>query len=319
MDNKKEILEAGNEGIKGLMEAITSKVSSTQYNKSKEMISNLSKNLKDSIVGSIQEKSERAADFIHSLKKDKIRNLERLLSVTKKDLMVSNKKNYIYNTGAGRMVIIDRDIWGEPCTVTVKDSTKVVVRVVKFFKDYPYLFPVFNEKNLNGDIIFMDEGEIWYRNKDDATLVLFKNEKSDFLNVSLKKVKGLNNKALLNYLECCKMLYLEKTLNDILVIERKIKIEDMVRVRREYTIYKNPDNTYTVLLFDECKNLCDEFTLRKLPGLSEEGWDVLFSNDIVEYIKSKGYSFDNFRQDSGHIEYWQEIGSKRVCVMRCKI
>jgi len=37
--------------------------------------------------------------------------------------------------------------------------------MVKFFKDYPYLFPVFNEKNLNGDIIYMNDGEIWYREK----------------------------------------------------------------------------------------------------------------------------------------------------------
>jgi len=73
------------------------------------------------------------------------------------------------------------------------------------------------------------------------------------------------------------------------------------------------------MLFDQFKNLCDEFTLRKLPNLSEAALDVLFSLDIVEYVKSKGYAFENFKQDDDYIEYWQEIGSKRVCVMRCKI
>lgn len=312
MDNKKEVLDTGNEGVKGLMETIASKVSVDQ---SKEVLSNL----KDSIVDNIHERSERAASFIHSLKKDKIRNLERLLDVTKKDLKKSDKKNYIYITDAGRMVVVDRDMWGEPCTVTVKEGNRVILRLVKFFKDYPYLFPVFNEKNLNGDIIFMDDGEIWYRDRDIATLVLFKNEKPDFLTINLDKVKALKEKELLKYLENCKILYLEKRLNDLLLVERKISIEDIVRVRPGYAIYKNSEKTYTVLLFDQFKALCDEFTLRKLPNLSEAALDVLFTLDIVEYIKSKEYSFEGFKQDNDYIEYWQEIGSKRVCVMRYKI
>ncbi|HHV29420.1 hypothetical protein [Acetivibrio mesophilus] len=312
MDNKKEVLDTGNEGVKGLMETIASKVSVDQ---SKEMLSNL----KDSIVDNIHERTERAASFINSLKKDKIRNLERLLDVTRKELKKSDKKNYIYITDAGRMVVIDRDMWGEPCTVTVKEGNRVMLRLVKFFNDYPYLFPVFNEKNLNGEIIFMTDGEIWYRDKDVATLVLFKNDKPDFLTINLEKVKGYKEKDLLKYLENCKILYLEKRLNDLLLVERKIAIEDIVRVRPGYAIYKNSERTFTILLFDQLKALCDEFTLRKLPNLSEEALDVLFTLDIVEYIKSKGYAFENFKQDNDHIEYWQEIGSKRVCVMRYKI
>lgn len=312
MDNKKEVLDTGNEGVKGLMETIASKVSVDQ---SKEMLSNL----KDSIVDNIHERTERAASFINSLKKDKIRNLERLLDVTRKELKKSDKKNYIYITDAGRMVVIDRDMWGEPCTVTVKEGNRVMLRLVKFFNDYPYLFPVFNEKNLNGEIIFMTDGEIWYRDKDVATLVLFKNDKPDFLTINLEKVKGYKEKDLLKYLENCKILYLEKRLNDLLLVERKIAIEDIVRVRPGYAIYKNSERTFTILLFNQLKALCDEFTLRKLPNLSEEALDVLFTLDIVEYIKSKGYAFENFKQDNDHIEYWQEIGSKRVCVMRYKI
>ena len=58
----------------------------------KEIFSSLSKNLKDSI----HDTSEKAADFINSLKKDKIRSLEKLLNVDKKDLMTSNKKKALY-------------------------------------------------------------------------------------------------------------------------------------------------------------------------------------------------------------------------------
>jgi len=156
------------------METITSKISVDQ---SKEILSNL----KDSIVENIHERRERATSFINSLKKDKIRNLERLLDVTKRDLKKADKKNYIYITEAGRMVVVDRDMWGDPCTVTIKEGNKVFLRMVKFFKDYPYLFPVFNEKNLNGDIIYMNDGEIWYRDKDVATLVLLKTRNRIFL------------------------------------------------------------------------------------------------------------------------------------------
>jgi len=47
--------------------------------------------------------------------------------------------------------------------------------MVKFFKDYPYLSRC-SMKDLNGDIIYMNDGEIWYRDKDVATLVLLKRE-----------------------------------------------------------------------------------------------------------------------------------------------
>jgi len=86
MDNKKEVLSTGNEGVKNLMETITSKISVDQ---SKEILSNL----KDSIVENIHERRERATSFINSLKKDKIRNLERLLDVTKREEL------YLYYRG----------------------------------------------------------------------------------------------------------------------------------------------------------------------------------------------------------------------------
>jgi hypothetical protein len=310
LDNKKEVLSTtGNESAKGLFDLVSSKI---PVNQGKEMLTDL----KDNIVDNIHDKSKRAASFIHSLKRDKIRNLERLLDVSRKDLKKSDKKTYIYMTDAGRTVIVDRDIWGEPCTITVKEANKVVIRLVKFFNDYPYLFPVFNEKSLTGDIIFMDEDEIWYRDKDEATLVLFKNDVPDFLSIKLNNVKGFNEKQLLKYLDNCKMLYLEKKLNNLLLVERKIGIENIVTIRKGYVIYK--DTEYTVLLFDNLKNLFDEFTLRKIPDLSERAMDVLFSEDIVEYVKSKDYSFENFKQDGDYLEYWQNIGNTRVCVMRCR-
>ncbi len=306
----------GTEGVKELVEAMASKVSS---GKGTGVITNISKNLKDSIVESIQDKQERVASFLHSLKKDKIRNLEKLLDVNKKDLMVSSKKNYIYGNPTGKMVIVDRDIWGEPCNVTIKENNKVTVKVIKFFEDIPYVFPVFNEKNVTGIIIHIDRSQIWYKNRDEVTIVLFRSNEPDFIQVSLKKCKGLNDDDLKNYIENSKILYFDKKLKDLLIEDKNVKIENVVIIRPGYTIYKNADRTYTIILFNEFKELCGELNLFRLPKMEVEAWDVLFSKDIVKYINEKGYSFDNFKQDNNYIEYWEEVGSKNVCVMRCKI
>ncbi|MDQ2085489.1 hypothetical protein RBH29_03460 [Herbivorax sp. ANBcel31] len=314
MDNKKEALNSASEGMKGLVDIISSKVSSGQ-SQGKELFSSLSKNLK----GSISDKSERAADFINSLKKDKIRNLERLLKVDKKDLMASNKKNFIYNNESGKMIIVEKDIWGDPSTVTIKDSNKVELRTVKFFKNRPYLFPPFSEKKINGEIVFINEKEIWYRNKNDVTVVLFDDETPDFLNINLKEVKGLKEKDVLSYIEKYKMLYVDKKLNNLLITERKIEIDDIFKIRSRYTIYKNDNGDYKVLLFDEFKTLEKELVIKKIPELSETAMALLFSKDIVEYIISKGYAFENFKQSGNYIEYWQDIGSNKICVMRVKI
>ncbi len=291
-----------------------------QSEKGKEGISAFPKNLKDNILDSIHQNSDKATNFLNSLKKDKIRNLERVLNIDKKDLAFSNKKNYIYCTESGRMVIIDRDIWGEPFTVTVKEATEVGIRRVMFFDNEPFLFPIFNEKNLSGEVIHMDENEIWYLNKDEATIVLFRNDKPEFLKVSLKNFKNINNKkALHTYLDSYRTLYIDKKLHELIIEDRNIAIEDIVKIRAGYAVYKNTSRTYKVMLFNEFRELYDEYTFSKLPSVKEEGWDVLFSKDIVEYVKANNYSFENFRQDEGHIEYWQNIGSKRACVLRCKI
>ena len=314
MNNKKEALNSMNESMRSLVDIISSKLSSGQT-QGKELFSSLSKNLKDSIY----DKSEKATDFINSLKKDKIRSLEKLLNLDKKDLMASNKKSFIYSNESGKMVIIEKDIWGDPCTVTIKDSNKVELKMVKFFKNHPYLFPPFSEKKINGEIIFMREKEIWYRDKDDVIVVLFEDETPNLLNISLKEAENLKEKDVLSYIEKRKKLYIDDKLRGLLMDERQIHINDIYEISSGYTIYKNADGNYTVLLFDEFKALYKELVIRKIPNLSERAMALIFSKDIVEYIISKGYAFENFKQSSDHIEYWQDIGSNKVCVMRVKI
>jgi len=65
---------------------------------------------------------------------------------------------------------------------------------------------------LNGDIIYMNDGEIWYRDKDVATLVLFKNEKPDFLTINLDKVKAFRKMSCSNILKIAKSFILKRNL-----------------------------------------------------------------------------------------------------------
>lgn len=308
------------DSVKGLVDMISSTVSSVQYEKSKEMISNISKSLKDNITGNLQQGTDRPSGFLHSPKKMKLRNLEALLNIDKKDLIVASKVNYVYCTDFGKVVIVDKDANGEPHTVTIKDCDNITVKYAKFTGDRAFLYPKFNEKGLPDEIIYMDSDQIWYMGNNEAILVMFQEDVPDFLIVNLKDFKNIKNtKALLNYLDCCKTLYLDKNLSDLLLEERKVNRNDIIRIRPHYALYMESSNIYKVLLLDEEKNVCNEFSLHDLPNVNEEAWDVLFSNDLYEYVKANDYSFNNFRQDNDHIEYWQNIGSKRVCVMRCKI
>ncbi|TYQ14670.1 UNVERIFIED_CONTAM: hypothetical protein Cloal_1032 [Acetivibrio alkalicellulosi] len=321
IEKKKEgvVSKEVSEGIKGLMDIISSKVSTIQYERSKQKITEFSKNLKYRLAGNFQQNPGVKVNLIQYLKNHKLRRLEKILDIQKRDLIVSSKINYMYCTDTGKVVIIDKDIGGEPCTITIKNAKQVVLKCVKFYKDQPFVFPMFNEKNLKGDIIYVDTNEIWYVDKTEATLVLFRNNQPEYLNIDLKKFQNSKSyKELTNHLNNYKMLYLDKELNNLLTDERKIKIDDIVKISSSYVIYRENED-FRVLLFDEQRNLFNEILMHKLPNVNEEAWDILFTKEIYEYIIENGYSFDNFRQDDDCIEYCQDIGSKKVCVMRCKI
>jgi hypothetical protein len=228
--------------------------------------------------------------------------------------------NYVYCTDLGKVIVVDKGPDGIPKTVTIKTSDSVTIKSVKFNNDNPFLYPKFNENDLPKDIIYMDEEEIWYIGDNEAILLLFKNDNLEYLKINLNEVKlNRNSKALLNYLECYKILHQDKRLSNLLLEERKITLDNIIRLRPHYALYKENNKSYRVLLFDKAKNISNEFSIQELPNVNAEAWDVLFSNEIYEYVKSNGYSFDNFRQANDHIEYWQNIGSNKVCVLRCKI
>ncbi|GAE88384.1 hypothetical protein [Acetivibrio straminisolvens] len=313
------IKEVGN-SIKGLMDIISSKVSSLQNEKAKGSNLNLSKGLKDNITENTSQNSEKPTGLLYSLKKARLKNLEDILNLDKKDLVVSSKFNYVYCTDFGKVVIIDKDSEGHAKTVTIKEADNISVKTIKFHNAHPFLYPKYDERSLPGQIIHMSKNEIWYMADSEAIIVTFHNDSPNFLKISLGNLKQPSNiKAVLNYIECHKFLYQNNKIKTLLLEERKVNTDDIIRVQSHYALYKEDSSIYRVLLFDELKNVSNEFTLTELPNVNEEAWDVLFTNDIFEYVKENGYSFSNFRQDNDYIEYWQNIGSKSVCVMRCKI
>jgi hypothetical protein len=289
------------------------------YEKSKGFVLNVSKNIKENLRYSVQNNSELISDMIHNLKKVKLRQLEILLKIDKKEMINATKKSFIYSNESGRIYIIDKDMWGEPVSVTIKERQNVTTKCVKFLGDQPFLYPMFNEKNINGEIVNLTENEIWYLNKLDATIIIFKNNTPTFLQIDQKDMpKTTIKEDLIKHLEIVKMLYQNETLNNLLLIEKKFQKEFIFEIHATYVIY-NESNQYRVLLLDEFTQVTDEFLLKKLPPISRKGRELLFSKEIYNYVIENKYSFENFTESSDHLEYWQQIGQNRACVLRLQI
>ncbi|MCX7748103.1 MAG: hypothetical protein N2645_14645 [Clostridia bacterium] len=292
---------------------------SKKYKIDKESITQISQNLKSSIMKSIEKKPQQINDLISSLKKHKIRDLEKLLRVDKSQMIVSNRKNYIYRSDSGKMVIVDRDMWGDPCNVTIKENNHVIVKCIKFFEDKPYIFPLFNEKNVKGRVINMDANQIWYQDNNTVCVVTFKGTDAVFTNIQIDTLKNISKENLFSYIHNYISVNKNKKLAE-LVKGKGIRIEDIEKVRKSYVIGKlSGKSGYRVVMFDEEYTATNDFNIKGIPSVSDDGLDILFSEEILNYINANNYSFENFKQNDDHIEYWQQIGQKNVCVMRYKV
>jgi len=315
MDTKKVALKGS---FENLMSRINSKDGDSSINAGKKAISDLSKNIKSGISKSIEGKPQQISDLIKSLKNEKIKNLEKVLKVEKSQLIVSNRKNRIYRNDAGYMYIVDKDVWGEPATVTIKDDKKVVVRCVKYLKDQPYLFPVFNEKNVNGTIFFMSKDEIWYKDDNTVIVVAFKGEVASLTKIKISNMKTMSQPKLHEYINNFKIINKNKKLHE-LVKEKDLRIDDVLIVRNSCIIGKDSKDTLKAYLFNNEYVVHDEIPLRVLPSIEPAAYDILFSSEVLEYIRANNYSIENFKQNGEYIEYWSRIGQNEMCVMRYKV
>jgi len=313
MDTKKVLLKGS---FGNLLNRINLKDGDDKINKSK--FSDLSNNIKSGIVKSIENKPKQISELIKSFKHEKIKNLEKLLKVERSQLIVSNSKNRIYRTEAGYMYIIDKDVWGEPVSVTIKDDKKVIIRKIKYLNNKPYLFPVFNEKNISGIIIYMNQHEIWYQDDNLITVVSFKGEVADFAKIKVANIKSLSREKLFEYINNYKIVCKNKKLQEI-VKEKDLRIDDFLIITNKYIVGKDSKNYIKAYLFDNEYVIYDEIPLRVLPQIEPAAYDVLFSEDVLNYIRANNYNIEDFKQNGDYIEYWQNIGDKKMCVMRYKI
>ncbi|KNY26875.1 hypothetical protein [Pseudobacteroides cellulosolvens] len=315
MDTKKVLLKGS---FGNLLNRINFKDGDDKINKGKGTISDLSNNIKSGIVKNIENKPKQISELIKSLKHEKIKNLEKLLKVEKSQLIVSNRKNRIYRTEVGYMYIIDKDVWGEPVSVTVKDDKKVVVRTIKYLNDQPYLFPVFNEKNVSGIIIHMTQQEIWYQDDNIVIVVSFKGETSDITKIKIANIKSLSRNKLHEYINNYKAVGKNKKLQEI-VKEKDLRIDDVLIVTNKYIIGKDSKNFIKAYLFNNEYTIYDEIPLRVLPQIEPLAYDILFSEEVLDYIRANKYNIEDFTQNGDFIEYWQKIGDRKMCVLRYKI
>ncbi|HOV24890.1 MAG TPA: hypothetical protein PK566_00825 [Pseudobacteroides sp.] len=315
MDTKKVLLKGS---FGNLLNRINLKDGDDKINKGKNTFSDLSNNIKSGIVKSIENKPKQISELIKSFKHEKIKNLEKLLKVERNQLIVSNRKNRIYRTEAGYMYIIDKDVWGEPVSVTIKDDKKVIIRKIKYLNNKPYLFPVFNEKNISGIIIHMNQHEIWYQDDNLITVVSFKGESSDIAKIKVANIKSLSREKLFEYINNYKIVCKNKKLQEI-VKEKDLRIDDFLIITNKYIVGKDSKNFIKAYLFDNEYTIYDEIPLRVLPQIEPAAYDVLFSQDVLSYIRANKYNIEDFKQNGEYIEYWQNIGDTKMCVMRYKI
>jgi hypothetical protein len=315
MDTKKVLLKGS---FGNLLNRINLKDGDDKINKGKSAISDLSNNIKSGIVKNIENKPKQISELIKSFKHEKIKNLEKVLRVEKSQLIVSNRKNRIYRTEAGYMYIVDKDVWGEPVSVTIKDDKKAVIRTIKYLNNQPYLFPVFNEKNISGTIINISQHEIWYQDDNLIAVVSFKGEASDITKIKIANSKSMDRNKLHEYINNYKVVSKNKKLQEI-VKEKDLKIDDFLIVTNKFIMGKDSKNLIKAYLFNNEYTIYDEVPLRILPIIEPEAFDVLFSEEVLEYIRANKYNIEDFKQNGDFIEYWQNIGDRKMCVLRYKI
>ncbi|MEN8905196.1 MAG: hypothetical protein ABF289_04465 [Clostridiales bacterium] len=293
---------------------------SSSCKKGTESISKISKNITTNIIKNVHDKSN---DLISSIKHARLKNLEVLLKLDKSSKINSNKKCHIYQT-SDKTIIIDIDMWGDPTIVTTKSLNSAKIQVVKYIEDEPYIYPNFNEKNIFGQIINLEENEIWYN--DSGTIVMLKFFGSEYNLIKLKlnisreySYKDLNNDSdFKSYLKNCSLTYRDKNLLDFLE-SKKMVLSNIIYINKTLIIYKTQNNQFQVIILKDNYSISEKFVLTKLPFKNENALKSLFSKEIVAYVKSNDYNFEDFILNGDFIEYWKFLGSKKVCLLKCDI
>lgn len=280
----------------------------------------VSSRMLENMSNSIHKRAEETNEFIDSVKNknSKIKNLENLLDLDKNLLVSSDKTTSFYKYSRDKIVIVDKDILGDPCGVTVKEGLKVRVFTVKFEDYTPFIYPSYDERDISGEIIYMDKDEIWYRDMDKLTLGYNNGNSMEFRTVRLSSLEGFSDANLVQYIKKYAAVMRSPKISE-LVKDNSIEINNIIKLNDNYVIAKNKDSGYTIYVYSYASRNFDELPLRRLPNIQLGSYDMLLAPDMLKFIKENDYPIEDFIEKNGYIEYNREVGRTNVSVIRFKL
>ncbi len=255
----------------------------------------------------------------HKNKGRMTRNLENLFGLDRSNLLSSDSSTSFYKSAKNKIIIFEKDISEIPCTVTIKDGTKVYVYTVKYKADYtPILYPAYDEKEIDGEIIYMDNEEIWYKDFQKLTLGYNNGTSMEFQVVRLSELPGVKEEDLIPYVKRYFAINRSPKMSK-LVKENGLLINNIVKMSDNYLIYRHVNNSYSIYVYSYAILGFNEIKLERLPAISMSSYDALLSPEILRFILENKFPLEEFEEKNGYIEYTKEIGRNRITLMRFKL
>lgn len=255
----------------------------------------------------------------HKNKGKMTRNLEKLFSLDRSNLLSSDHTTSFYKSTKNKIIIFEKDISEIPSTVTIKDGTKVYVYTVKYKADYtPILYPAYDEKEIAGDIIYMDNEEIWYKDFHKLTLGYNNGTSMEFHVVRMSELPGVKEEDLVPYVKRYFAINRSPKMSK-LVKENALLLNNIIKMSDNYLIYRHVNNSYSIFVYSYAILGFNEIKLERLPAISMSSYDALLSPEILRFILENKFPLEEFEEKGGYIEYTKEIGRNRITLMRFKL
>lgn len=286
----------------------------------KKSLFKTSSKVKDNISTNIHKKAEETNGFFDTMKNKntKVNNLENYLGLDKSYLVSSDKTTNVYKPSYGKLVIIEKDVTGDPFSITVKEFSDTSVFVVKYEQYTPYVYPNFDERQIKGKLCYLDKNQVWYRDYDTVTILYKVAHTMHVLVIKLSDIPEINeenmHQTIKNYFEVVNSPSMRR-----LVRDNHITYNNIMRIKDEYMLIKNEEKGYSVFIYNNQEGGFVKHDFAKLPDIDLSTYDVLFKPDMLSFIIKNDYPLESFEEKNGYIEYNEFIGKNKVCVFRYKI
>lgn len=285
----------------------------------KDNVQKTSLRLKENLSNTFSKRAEETNEFINSVKHKnaKTKNLETLLGLDKSLLVSSDKTTSFYKHSKNKIVIFEKDILENPCSITIKDSSKVSIFVVKYSDYTPFLYPAYDEREITGQIVYMDNDQIWYRDMDKLTLGFNTGSSMEFSLVKVSELIDFTEEDFVPYIKKHFAIIRSAKLSK-LVEDKDLLVNNIIKINDAYIIYKNKEG-YSIYIYNYSIQDFDEIYLSHLPKINLNSFGALLAPDILRFIRENNYPIEQFEEKGGYIEYNREVGRNKISVLRFKI